>query len=654
MLSICVAAGLYARFYELGERQLAVDEYYFLESVGRILEQGVPALPGGGYYPRDLLAQYITAGSILLFGDTGFAQRLPVALFGLAAVALSFVYARPQLGRRLAVVLAGLLLVSSWEIEFSRFARMYAPFQCATLAFLIAYDRALLGDRWDRRYLAHAAAIAMVLSHTLGLFLLPLLFVPLLVTAGPPRFPTRAHAIRFALVSVGTLLASTAYARTDFMNWGVSDRYPSGFIPAGSSLLRLPDFPFWSAGGEPVASLMVLIAVLAVSAVAPATVSARRSSRHWAAAGLTGLLLSSAVLHSLIISAVCAALLLFRHEVYRSDQFSRGYRAALAAAALIATSWLAYALATRDWVSRSGDGMGSLIGALRRSFFGWPDFFTTILVPWAAALPGIGAFIALAVAHQLWTNRKQPLAILARNPALPILIVAIALGVLASGFYAGMRFTYFLYPVALYTVALSILQLAKGFLPRCAARAELIAGGLCLVLFALSSDFNPRHLIRVTQPDASFRIGAFEGRESTWYPRYDYASAAEFLEARARESQQMTIIVVGLPAASHYLDLDHAVFYPRGRTVFAGVSRDRGTRDLWSQRRLLSTAEELRDYTASAKTIRLVRLADATAQPFGVADVWQDRLVSVNQEFKSKDGRVEVVSVTLKLAIGEE
>lgn len=648
VLLVCAAAGLFARFFELGERQLAVDEYYFLEAVNGILEQGLPAFPSGGYYTRGLPAQYITAASILVFGDSGFAQRLPAAIIGLATVALLFVYARPRLGARLAAVLAILLMVSSWEIEFSRFARMYALFQFATLAFLFAYDRALLGDRWDRRYLAHVAAVAMVLTHSLGLLLLPLLFVPLLVAAGAPRFPTKAHAIRYALVSAATVLACRAHTKTGFRNWGVVDRYPSDFITAGSPLLRLPDFPFWSAGADPVASLAVLIAVLAVSATVPAAISAFRGGRSWAAAGLTGLMLSSAVFHSLVISAVCGALLLFRHEVHRSDAFPRRYRVALAAAAGIAAAWVAYALATPGWLSRSGDGMGSLLGALRRTFFGWPDFYTPIMLPWAVALPGIGTFAALAAVFQLWTNRKKPPLTLAQNPVVSLALVAIALGVLDSTFHSGMRFAYFVYPVALYTIALSILEFTKSALPRCAARADVIAGCLCLALFALSSDFSPRHLIGVTKPEASFRVDGFEGRGAIWYPRYDYASAAEFLQARAAAGPTMAIISAGLPPVSHYLELDHAVFYPRGRPIFQSVSRERGTRELWSQRPLLSTDGDLRSYTSGANAFWLIRFANPERQTFRVEDVWRDRLIDVHRNFLSRDSRIEVVTVTLQ------
>jgi len=650
VLLICCGLGLFARFHGLGERQLAVDEYYYLESVGRIVQQGVPAFPGGGYYTHGLLGQYVTAASVAVFGDTGFAQRLPAALFGLGSAALLFALALSQLGRRFAALLAGLLLVSSWEVEFSRFARMYAPFQCATLAFLLAYDRTLLGDRWDRRYLAHAAAIVMVLSHDLGILLLPLLFVPLLVGSRALRFPTRAHTLRYALVSSGVALACFAYTRASLRYLGVVDRYPVDFVRDPSPLLRIPEFPFWSAGPESTTSLMVLIVALAGAALIPAAINlsrGRSDSTNLAAEGLAGLLLVSAALHALLVSVGCALLLLFRYEVHRSTRSRGRYLGALALSALMATAWIAYALLTRDWLLELGVPASSLMNGLRRTFFGWPDLYSTLVVPWAASLPGIGALAALAIAHQLWTKRKAPPAELARNPALLVVMVTVALGMLETYFSGGTRYVYFIYPVALYTVALSISQLTLAAVPAWGERAHVIAASICVALFALSSDFNLRHLMGVTQPEASFRIGRFEGREAIWYPRYDYASPAGFLEDHA---EAVPIIVVGLPPVSHYLDLDHAVFYPRERPIFRMVSRERGTRELWSQRQMLSSAEELRSYTAGTDTIWLVRLTETARHPFREADVWGDRYIDAQRRFVGSDGRVEVVSVALRPA----
>ncbi|HXV35844.1 MAG TPA: glycosyltransferase family 39 protein [Myxococcota bacterium] len=646
-LLACAALGLFARFHALGERQLAVDEYYTLTSVGHILERGVPAFPDGGYYTRDLPGQYLTAASVLLFGDNGFAKRLPPALFGLASVALLFVYARPQLGRAGAAALAAVLLVSSWEVEFSRFARMYAGLQCATLAFLIAYDRALLGRHWHLRYLAHAAGILMVLMQELGVFLLPLLFVPLLLGTRAARFPTRAHAVRYALASSATIAVGLAQIALDLRRWGAGDLLPSGADQAGTPLLRAPDFPFWSAGEDATLSLLMLVALLALSAIAPAAIGLRRGRRDWPVLGVTGLLLGSALLHSFVIWAACALLLLLRFEVHRERPPARVHRAALGASFMIAASWLGYAALTRGWVADALSHGGSLFGALRRAFFGWPDLYSPVAQPWAAGLPEIALLAALAIAYQLWANRKQPLAVLARNPVLPIAAVLLALGVFHSA-ESGLRYAYFIYPLVLCAIALSTLQLTRAIVRRGATRADRLAAVAFGALFALSSDFSARHLIDVAGPEASYRIGRFEGRDAVWYPRYDYESPAEFLEARVQSAERTPIITTMLPPLSHYLATDHAIFYPRGRPLFGRVSRAQGTRELWSQRRLLSTDDELRAYTDGADRFWVARLANPEQQPFRVEDVWADRLVGSAREYLSVDGRVEVISVLLE------
>ena len=45
-------------------------------------------------------------------------------------------------------------------------------------------------------------------------------------------------------------------------------------------------------------------------------------------------------------------------------------------------------LERKDWIQMSG--AGSLKGALRRTFFGWPDFTGSLIQPWAADLPVLG------------------------------------------------------------------------------------------------------------------------------------------------------------------------------------------------------------------------------------------------------------------------
>ena len=107
LLMVCGSLlGLYARFHDLGSRQLAIDEYYFVESVDAIRSTGLPRFATGGYYTRGLIPQYLSAASSIIFNDDGFAYRLPSALFGLMAILLTFIYARRHLGIGLALMAA--------------------------------------------------------------------------------------------------------------------------------------------------------------------------------------------------------------------------------------------------------------------------------------------------------------------------------------------------------------------------------------------------------------------------------------------------------------------------------------------------------------------------------------------------------------------
>jgi len=60
--------GIAARFWALGKWPLAIDEYYFAQSVQNVLHFGIPEFPCGGLYVRGLLLQYASA-LLQLAGD---------------------------------------------------------------------------------------------------------------------------------------------------------------------------------------------------------------------------------------------------------------------------------------------------------------------------------------------------------------------------------------------------------------------------------------------------------------------------------------------------------------------------------------------------------------------------------------------------------
>src|ERR1700752_753364 len=177
-LAIALALGMYGRLRGLGDYALAVEEYYFIQGVKAILKHGIPSLDTGDVYMRGLFPQYLTALSILVFGDNGFAYRLPAALFSMATVPLAYIYGKRLFGMAGGVALTVFLLISAWEIEFGRFARMYSALQFATLLFFVAIDKACDNRRPPWVYLPHVVVILALYTHEFGIFLTPFLFVP--------------------------------------------------------------------------------------------------------------------------------------------------------------------------------------------------------------------------------------------------------------------------------------------------------------------------------------------------------------------------------------------------------------------------------------------------------------------------------------------
>jgi hypothetical protein len=228
------------------------------------------------------------------------------------------------------------------------------------------------------------------------------------------------------------------------------------------------------------------------------------------------------------------------------------------------------------------------------------------------------------------------------------------------------RYFYFVYPVLLTLVAMAVSDGAGLVLSRLDRERwprTALSILLFMVFFAASEDFQPRHIIGVSGREANFRLGEFERYEPVWYWRYDYASPGRFAsEATGSNDDEPRLIVVDQPPVSYYVERAHAIYIPRETQKFRGVSRVRGTVHLWSNQRLLSTFDEVREYTHSAQDVWLVRFRDPRrdptgprrrflseywAPPFPEGEIWGDRLVTADRKFIGEDGRIEVVSIRL-------
>lgn len=174
---LVVAAML--RVWRLGALGLEVDEGIQGLTVQGWLRTGLPLLPSGLVYQRAVPFSGLQAISAWAFGLDEFALRLPAALLGVAAVAVTFATARALFGHRVAWVAAVFIALSAWELELSRYARFYTAFQVAWgLAFLCLF-RALAQGRGRYWWGFAAAAIAAISVHELSVLLATYLLLPL-------------------------------------------------------------------------------------------------------------------------------------------------------------------------------------------------------------------------------------------------------------------------------------------------------------------------------------------------------------------------------------------------------------------------------------------------------------------------------------------
>lgn len=112
---------------------LYVDEFTTLWAARRVQALGVPWMPSGVLYTRGLLATYIEAAFLALFGFSYFIGRLPSLLFGLATISALWVAGR-RIWREEVGLLAALGLALLPEaVLWSGRARFYAQLQFFTL-----------------------------------------------------------------------------------------------------------------------------------------------------------------------------------------------------------------------------------------------------------------------------------------------------------------------------------------------------------------------------------------------------------------------------------------------------------------------------------------------------------------------------------------
>ncbi len=206
LLALVLIAAI-VRFWGVGSYGLhRRDEDTTALPAVHILEDGTPRFPSGMFYARAIGQSYMIAASVLAFGQTEFALRLPSVLCGILLVGLAYFVGRRFLLPVWNMAFVGVVALLPGFIADSQVARMYA-FLCASLAAYMIFI-----FRWERtnsRNALIAGVVAMLVAiqfQEIAIFASFLVFFPGLAHGDAKKL--RAGIVAFIVILVCFLAIS--------------------------------------------------------------------------------------------------------------------------------------------------------------------------------------------------------------------------------------------------------------------------------------------------------------------------------------------------------------------------------------------------------------------------------------------------------------
>ena len=621
-----LAVGAFLRLVDLDQLSFRWDEDLSSLAAKGIAEHGVPELPSGMIYLRSLPFLYVLAGSGALFGFDEWGLRLPAALFGTGAIALAYVFGMRLFGASVGLVLAALVTFSAWDVEFSRYARMYAPFAFFYVLTLLSIWRYLVVERSAAgALLCIVSALAALSLHDLAYTLAPAFLLPLLIDGRRAL----ARPSRAALPVVGALSVAAG-----FLVWSrIQGRYfnraadlaaqrsaadasavspeltlramenaagseggPLALVGRIASQVRLPDLPAFSALADAMPAAAVVMPGLALAAVA-AFFALRRPRLHRPAYVLLPVVALLCGFHLFNLALLATLALAFVRREGARGLLAPEVVLALALVAATFAGWLALTIRL-DLLGVDG-GLTATAKEAIRVLLNYPSFFVFWGFPREYPLTSIAALIG-----GLWAFDRiaQP----RPDRAALFLVGAFALPILLNGMFET-RYQNFRYNVPFSMLFFAFVALGLVRWPelvgalrdvgdrerRPPSAPSRVAVTALLVALLAAYDMSPLKAWLVTQ-----RAYSNEGALYSFFDLRsfrDYRTAAAFVDARAAPDD--TLITFDCREYYNYLErMDYCIVsgtYRDGDEMIQTYVEGGNIKDLYVGATMILSAEDL-------------------------------------------------------------
>jgi hypothetical protein len=576
-----VSLGLYARFKNLGAAALAVDEYFIARSVQNLLHHGWPTFECGGSYTRGLLLQYLAAPLTWLTTGTEYGPRLISAVSSVLGWPAAYLVARRVGGKALSIAIVTLLAISVWEVEMARFGRMYAPFQTIFLWYVVCFLRRTVDHEvhYDR-YLILLTILGTLLWEG-GVLLAMANFLPALFELRPD---TKYRQTLISLMKFVIVFAlSYAFIAVDFRTIGGDPALPASY----STMDHDAAVSVWHAlVSRPLWLVLYSIPVGITAYAALLQWRARSDLAVGEALGIPAVLVLG-LAHRFTAAAGLLFILGLLPLIPALSWRNRRVRACLVAVAASSGFWLLFL--TMSVSPPSAEPLWKRALWVIQPLIETPNIVDQLLRPWAAAVPvlslGLLALLVTGGAKMLMV-RKTPLT--ARRALWLLFSILLLIACASDTPRHETRYVFFLYPVALVLSSAVVFDLVERVVP--SRYGAYGAAAVVLVVFALSEDFQPAHLLHIDRPSTIYKTDMGLALQEHLVTRDDTRALANWL---AKTTTPDDVVVSAVQGLDLYYPRIKYFYVDRTDKNFESYSCHQGTVDRWSNHALLESAQTL-------------------------------------------------------------
>lgn len=441
ILASIIVAAVFIRAPRLGRWCFTIDEYYYYNSASFILDKGIPQFPGGGYYIRGPLIQYMIFLSSLIFPEKEFAARIVPLIFGVLSVPLFYLICRRFLPVFPAFLCSLILLFSSWHIEFSRFARMYAPFQFAFFSFIYFFHSGYFLDNRTHKIVCWIVAFLSIFIYEGSIFLPFILLLPILID----ETPLNRRTMELLLVFFGLIIINYLVIGINYRDMGVMNPYPSELVFKEHGIhtpFSLPESDLLKAVLNSI-PLMLMYFLCVLGGIYLSVQQLKNRVDFWDKASITVAVLLPLIYQYGLMVFLLLVLFISHKKIFNMFLEESKY-------------WIPYFVLTMAFWFLIGSSLESGPFLWRNTFvflkkmasflFGYPLLYKAVIHPFSKVTPLWGMLVSIAlfasIVHYLFSKSAD-----SRGFLLLVLFICILLVSTLKTLYSETRYSFFYFPL---------------------------------------------------------------------------------------------------------------------------------------------------------------------------------------------------------------